>query len=82
MGPSLAGKRSKTGQTYNLYFRFVFSQLNLRTLFILFLSPLPPGSPGGPEEGPDCYLLREIDDFGADFGPDLGGYFVLLFCLT
>jgi hypothetical protein len=39
----------------------VFAQLYLKTLFILFLSPL---SPGGPEEGPDCHLSREIGGFG------------------
>ncbi len=37
------------------------TQLYLRTLFILFLSALPPGGPG---EGPDCHSPSEIVGFG------------------
>ena len=37
------------------------SQLYLRTLFNLFLSPLPPGGPG---EGPDCHFPMEIGGVG------------------
>ncbi len=37
------------------------SWLFLRMLFILFLSPLPPGGPG---EGPDCHFSKELKGFG------------------
>ncbi len=35
--------------------------VDLSTLFMLFLSPLPPGGPG---EGPDCPFPKEIVRFG------------------
>ncbi len=39
----------------------LFSELYLRTLFNLLLSPLPPGGPG---EGPDSHFLKDIYNFG------------------
>ncbi len=44
------------------------TQLYVRTFFILFLSPLPPGV----REGPDCHFTYEIVDFWSDSGPDPG----------
>ncbi len=37
------------------------TRLYLRTFFILFLSPLPPGGPG---EGPDYHFPKETGGFG------------------
>ncbi len=46
----------------SLYVRTcALTQLYLRTLFILFLSPLFPGSPG---EGPDSHFPKEIEGLG------------------
>ncbi len=43
------------------------AQLHLRTLFILFLSPLPPGGPGG---GSKFAFSLEYRGCLADFGPN------------
>ncbi len=50
----------------NLY---AISKMYFRTLFNLFLSPLPPGGPG---MGLDCHLPKEIVGLGR-YRPESGG---------
>ncbi len=52
------------------------SQLYLRMLFILSLSPLPRGVP---RKGPDCRFPSETDGFGPDPG---GAILILILILT
>ncbi len=52
------------------------TQLYLRTLFMLLFSPLPPGGPG---EGPDCHLPKEMGQIPARIR---GGSLFLIFILA
>ncbi len=48
----------------------------LKNVFNCFLSPRPPGAPGG---GPDYHLPEKICRFGADSGPDPGVNYICFF---